>query len=549
MPVAGVFLFTMANTAGLKPALLVGSILLFLWLASLIWTVARGGIFFGLPTWSRAAFGIFAAWVFWLTSLPPYFRDDLIIHLALPKHILHAGAWVPIPFQPSSVFPNALLPFNLVLLNAGLDRAVSFLPAFFYLGTALVLAHWVKEEFGAGWGIFAGGALLLEPLFFRLSTTAYNDPAVLFFSSAGAYYFWRHLRENLPADGYKGAVALAGASAIKYNAGLFLACILVVLFLDCLRSRIWAPRLKVASASFLAALFFCSPWWIRFAHEHPSAPAPMFHGPLQERVALCGDSFAYALASPVRLFFEGEEGNKCGYDGGLNPLLLIFGMFCAPFFFSGRDRKFLAASAGLFMVSASLLFAITARYYLPVLPVMIFLSAGWLSALAEKRVALALGGAALLLILDLRGYALAASRFEGWNRLLGRESNVEFLSKTVAGYGATMFANAHLGQKDKVYFVFFGNQVYYCDVPYYYDAFWDGITFMRLLKPYADAGEIARELGARKITHVIYNKGVMRQFLTRSDSWNVFADFSSRFGKTLYEDDNSALIELVNAPR
>lgn len=201
------------------------------------------------------------------------------------------------------------------------------------------------------------------------------------------------------------------------------------------------------------------------------------------------------------------------------------------------------------MVSASLLFAITARYYLPVLPVMIFLSAGWLSALAEKRVALALGGAALLLILDLRGYALAASRFEGWNRLLGRESNVEFLSKTVAGYGATMFANAHLGQKDKVYFVFFGNQVYYCDVPYYYDAFWDGITFMRLLKPYADAGEIARELGARKITHVIYNKGVMRQFLTRSDSWNVFADFSSRFGKTLYEDDNSALIELVNAPR
>jgi hypothetical protein len=190
LPLAGVLQFVVANTAGLGASLALGALVLAVWVATLSLMVLRGSFFSGFPRLAVGIFGLFAAWTGWISSLPPYFRDDLIIHLEVPKYVLRAGAWTSIPFQPSSVFPNSLLPLNAVLVNAGLDWAVSFIPALFYLACALLLARWVAAEFGAGWGLFAGAGFLLEPAFFRLSTTAYNDPVVAFFSCAGAYYFW-----------------------------------------------------------------------------------------------------------------------------------------------------------------------------------------------------------------------------------------------------------------------------------------------------------------------------------------------------------------------
>jgi hypothetical protein len=545
LPFMGVTQFVMANTVGLKASVVAGSVGLAGWFVALVFTVFRGGILSGFPRWFAAVFGLFAIWVFWITSLPPYFRDDLIIHLELPKTILRAGSWVSIPFQPSSVFPNILAPINLVLVNAGLERAVSVIPALFYLASALLLARWAAAEYGAGWGVFSACAILLEPIFFRLSTTAYNDPAVMFLSCAGSYYFWKYFRDGRGTDGYKGAVAFAAGSAIKYNAGLLLVTTLVILFADSLRTRTFGPRIRVFLVSVLAVGLFCGPWWVRFAHEHPSAPTYFLKGPMQERVLFCGESFAYALASPVRLFFEGEEGKMCAYDGGLNPFLLIFGVFCLPVVGAATDKRFLLASAALFMATASLLFPITGRYFLPVAPTLVFLSAGFLFAASKWRNLAAVALASALLVFSAQGYARAAWRFNGWDFLLGRESQNAFLAKNIAGYGATMFANQRLAQNSVVYYVFLGNQVYYSSVPYYYDSYWDGATFIRLFKPEADNDYAYRELGTRNITHVIYNKKMMDNFLARSGTREKFSAFKERYATTLYGDNGAELLELV----
>ncbi len=545
LPLAGVLQFVVANTAGLGASLALGALVLAVWVATMSLMVFRGSFFSGFPKWAVGIFGLLAAWTGWITSLPPYFRDDLIIHLEVPKYVLRAGAWTSIPFQPSSVFPNSLLPLNAVLVNAGLDWAVSYIPALFYLACALLLARWVASEFGAGWGLFAGAGFLLEPAFFRLSTTAYNDPVVAFFSCAGAYYFWVFLRGGRSADGLKGAVSFAAGSGIKYNAGLLLAVMLVILFLYSLRTGALGPRFRVFLASVAAVLLFCGPWWARFAHERPSAPVSLFNGPLQERMAMCGEPAAYALASPVRLFFEGEEGNRCGYDGGLNPFLLIFGIFCLPFSGGASDRRFLAASAALFMVSASLLFPITGRYFLPVVPILIFLSAGFLRAMTARRKEAGIALAAAFLIFDVQGYSRSALKFNGWNYLLGRESKGSFLSRNVAGYDAATFANKNLTKKDTVYFVFLGNQVYYCDVPYYYDSFWDGATFMRLFDSKADVDAIYREFGSRGMTHLLYNKKIMGRYLANDDMRAKFAAFREGYAQPVYSDENAELLELA----
>lgn len=545
LPIMGAAQFIVANTAGVKASVAAGSAGLAGWFAALIFTVLRGGIFSGFPRWFAAAFGLFALWVFWITSLPPYFRDDLIIHLELPKTILRAGSWVSIPFQPSSVSPNALVPISLVFVNAGLDWAASVIPALFYLASALLVARWTGGEYGAGWGIFSAAALLLEPVFFRLSTTAYNDPAVMFFSCAGAFYFWRFFKGGAETDGYKGAVSFAAGSAIKYNAGLLLAVMLGMLFAEALKTRAFRSPIRVFLVSVLAVGLFCGPWWVRFAHEHPPAPAAMFKGPVQVRTALCGESVAYALASPVRLFFEGEEGKMCAYDGGLSPFLLIFGIFCVPFAGGGADKRFLVASASLFMVLASLLFSITGRYFLPVEPALVFLAAGFLFAVSQRLKPASAVLAAAMVVFSAQGYARAAWRFNGWNRLLGRESQSVFLAKNIAGYNAAMFANARLAPTDVVYFVFLGNQVYYSSVPYYYDAFWDGALFMGLFKREADNGRVYSELRAKNITHILYNKNMMGNFLAGGGMMEKFSAFRKGYTRPLYADDGAELLELA----
>lgn len=547
LPISGVVVFILANTAGLRPALAVGSAVLVAWLGSVAYTMFRGGVFSGFPIWFVALFALFSCWIFWITSLPPYFRDDLIIHLEFPKTILRAGSWVFIPFQPSSVFPNALLPMNVVLVNAGLDRAVSAIPALYYLATALVLAAWAGSEYGAGWGVFSAAALVLEPVFFRLSTTAYNDPVVMFFSCVGTFYFWRYFKDGRAWDGYRGGLSFAAGSAIKYNAGLLLVVILGALFADSIRRGLLRERFKVFVVSVVAVLCFCGPWWVRFADVHPSSPGSglTFNGPMHERAVLCRESFPMAMASPVRLFFEGEEGNRCAYDGRLSPFMLLLGVFCLPLAGASADKKFLLVCAGFFMVVASLKFPITARYYLPVAPTLIFLSAGFLFFVEKWRKPAAIGLAVAMLVFSAQGYARAAYKFDGWGYLLGRETADQFLGKSIAGYKATMFANRTLGRDSLLYFIFFGNQVYYSSVPYYYDSFWDGMTFIRLFKPETANDEVLRQLRSKNITHIVYNKRIMGKLLTESGQIEKFMAFRETQARLIYSDDEAELLELA----
>jgi hypothetical protein len=294
---------------------------------------------------------------------------------------------------------------------------------------------------------------------------------------------------------------------------------------------------------------FCGPWWVRFAGEHQAGPTAMFKGPIDERMALCGDSFVYALASPVRVFFQGEEGNRCAYDGSLNPFLLIFGIFGLTFAWHGRDKTFLAVSCMLFLALASLLFSITARYLLPVAPALIFLTAGFLSSGKGKYRYAAIAAGAFLLLWNAVGYASAAKRFNGWGYLTGRETKDGFLRKNVGGYDAMMFMNDRLKKDSVVYFVFLGNQVYHVKARYFYDAYWDGTTFTRLFTSSADGRGIFEGLASKKITHILYRKDIMGRFLTQNNMREKFSAFKELYTRRLYEDGYTELLELAEKPK
>ncbi len=546
LPLIGAAQFIAANAVSIRASVLFGGVALVCWGAGLGWVAATKGIFSGLPRRGLAVLIPFAIWMLWLSSMPPYFRDDLIIHLAYPKYLLHAGKWVFIPFQHGTANPNMLVPLNMVFVAVGMDWAASFIPAFFSMATALLLAHWVAMERGGVWGLFSAAALLTVPIFFRLSTTAYNDPAVMFFSCAGAFYFCRLVAGDGVMPGVFGAVLFATGSAIKYNAGLLLVMMLAALFFMGRRVTV-RDKVRVLVVATLAVLLSCGPWWLKHAQAGPPPPVagPAFNGPIQERMALCGDSALWALTSPVRIFFEGREGSSCTFDGRLNPLFLVLGLI-APFLvarFAGYP--FLAVPVFLYMLFSALSFSITARYFLPILPSMVFLSAAFLAEIAKRgylRTAMAV--AAAVLTLNMWWYVDSARGFAGWDYLLCKESKEDFLSRSVASYRATSFANAHLKKSDTIYFAFTGNQVYYADTNYYYDSFWDGTTLMRLFKMSHDGEKICTELAGMGFTHMVYRRDIMERFVTANRLQPVFADFSQRCSRTLYEDNATTLVAL-----
>ncbi|MBI5178057.1 MAG: hypothetical protein HZA04_02195 [Nitrospinae bacterium] len=538
--VAGVILYLAAHLIGVKAAAVAGAIVLLCWVCALVAAALKGGVFSGFPRWAVAVFGLVTLWTLWLSSAPPYYRDDLIIHLAFPKHVLLEGAWNTLPFQPSSYSPNFLAPLNMALVNAGLDWTASFIPALYFLATALLLAHWVAVEHGEGWGAWAAGALLSLPLFFRLSTTAYNDPVAMFFSCAGAYWFCRWLETLAVEDGAKGALALAAGSVVKYNAGLLLAALLCVLFfLKRGNARAWV---KMAAVNAAAVLAFCGPWWL--AGGAPETGFSPFNGPIHERMVMCGENAISALASPVRVFFQGEEGSRCGFDGTLNPLFLIFG-FAVFAVARPTSHRLLGGATALFMAAAVLLASIMARYFLPVIPLLVFLCAGFFAA-ADRRgyKAVAVICATAVIGWNVWGYAHAARSFSGWAYLTGHETKNAFLARHIPTYGATEYMNAHLKKTDTVYFVFTGNQVYYTGIRYFYDSYWDGTTLMRHFAPGNSAFAAANGLKAAGISHLLYRADLMRRYVEQNRLEVVFAEFISRHARVEYEDGAATLLAL-----
>ncbi|MBI5638640.1 MAG: hypothetical protein HZA03_11800 [Nitrospinae bacterium] len=547
-PAAGLLAFIAALLSGTKAAAPVAALGMLCALCALVFFFLKGEMFAEIPRWAATLFVLAALFLFWISSVPPYWRDDLITHMALPRLALMRGTW-PFPsFQPSAFTPDLLLPLNLAFVAYGIDWAASYISVFYILAAALLTAHWTAREAGMRWGIFAGAALLTLGVMFRLATASYSDPAVMFFSAAGSLYWHEWLKTPNRSGAVKGGLAFAAGAAIKYNAGLLLTCFLAVMLLAALRRktvRDWAVA-AFAAAGF--TLLFCGPWWA--AAHIAGAPRTEFRSgyesaPIRERAAFCGEPKMWAAAAPLRLFVSGTEGARCGFDGRLNPFLLLGGLlalWCAP----GRaEKRLLFAALGLFMLFAGLLISPVARYLLPLAPALAFLTASAaVSLAAEGRKAAAIALVAVLLAWNAWDLTAAAYRFEGWEYLTGRESREEFVRRAVPAYAVTQWANDHLPPESRVYFAFTGNRVYYSQRDYYYDAFWDGATLIRLFTGGNDAIAIKQSLRQKGITHLVLMNGVMGRFVESNGIVPLYNRFLAA-APGLYAKDGAVLLSLA----
>lgn len=525
-----------------------------------------------------------------LCLVPPVSRDALVHHLAVPKLYLKAGGMVEIPTMEWAYYPMNLDVLYWASLALGSDILPKFIHFAFGLGTAVLLYRYLRKALGGPWGLAGALLFLTTPVIMKLSTTVYVDLGLAFFSLAATLSLFRCRENGFP--GWKG-VAWAGVLCglglgVKYN-GLLVLMILSALVPLMVSRTVPKEAHRDVRAIGLAALFVVAAllaygptgirntvWTgnpiyplyndtvqkVRKALFEPPSKAPVaavkasaspkekgpgrMH-PLQVRRLIYDESSLDLALLPVRLFFQGQDGNSRLFDGRFSPLLFLF----VPLIFLWRrmpdawrsDVGCLLFISWIYIGLAICLTAVRVRYLVPVVPHLVLLAVYGLKLSMDtleqaarpmvRRVGLACLALFVVYGLFVNG-AYAAYLYRYVNPLpylAGKVDRDSYVARYRAEHDAFRFVNQALVPTDLLYFIYLGKRGYYCDIPYVPDSGGHLRGLLNRGTALRSADEMADYLKAKGITHLVINMSIVWPHLTE-DGRPGEAEGFDRFLKT-----------------
>jgi hypothetical protein len=458
-----------------------------------------------------------------LASTPPVSRDALTHHLAMPKLYLKQGAIYEIPYAKWSYYPMNLDLLYMIPLYFGNDIIPKFIHFAFALLTGWLIFRYLKKRSELPYAILGVVFFLSIPVIVKLSITVYVDLGLIFFSFAALTYLFKWFETDFKLKSLVASAICCGiALGIKYNAliSFFLLTLFIVFVYSRLSPSTHAKQTKAlmygAVFMLIAATVF-SPWALRNFKWTNNPLYPLynswfnptkteFHDITEPRVVpnstedadagikpskgrwthfairkiIFNETWWEIALIPVRIFFQGRDGNPKYFDGKLNPLL-----FFLPFFaFIGIrsnfrqlqiEKKTMLAFAVLFIFLAFVQRDMRIRYIGPAIPPLVVLSIFGLQGIIvvindrfngiPKKIYLA---SVLLLVLFFLGlnlhYILNQYRWVQPVRYLkGELKRDAYIEKYRPEYAVIKYANQHLSADAKILGVFLGNRGYYSD--------------------------------------------------------------------------------------
>ncbi len=453
-----------------------------------------------------------------LACVPPVSRDALIHHLEIPKLYLQHGGVYEIPPLKFSYYPMNLDLLYLLPLYLGNDIAPKFIHFAFALLTAAMIFAYLKRRLNLTYALFGTLLFLSVPIIIKLSITAYVDLGLIFFSTAAILYIFKWREHGFKKRHLITAGLFCGlALGTKYN-GLIV-FFLLTLFVPFLHSRgrqPHGPALATAGPNsrksgffrsagygalfFLTALIVFSPWLIRNYRWTGNPLYPLydsfFHAPAhvasekgrQPMGHFAVRKFVYketaleTLSIPVRIFFQGQDGDPKFFDGRLNPYLLFLPIFA----FLGiskngglikREKKFLISFSVCYLLFAFFTRDMRTRYIAPIIPPLVILSVyGWYKVMQHIRRLRShpwqriLYGSALLAVGGLLALN-AGYLYQQFNvvdplpYIRGQISRDAYIAHYRPEYAAISFINRKLPVDAGILAFFVGRRGYYCQRP------------------------------------------------------------------------------------
>jgi len=488
-----------------------------------------------------------------LSCVPPVSKDALVHHLAVPKLYLKHGGMYEIPTMVFSYYPMNLHLLYLIPLYFGNDIVPKFIHFSFALLTAWLIFYYLRRRIDLRYAL--GGALffLSIPIIVKLSITVYVDLGLIFFTLAALLLLFRWVERGFqPKFLVLSAVFCGLAMGTKYN-GL-ITFFLLTLFIPFIYSRYSGDRASSFFHTagqgllfFLLALLVFSPWMIRNYMWTHNPVYPLYNNwfssqetvlniaanPFQFRSQVYHESWWQIALLPIRIFFQGQDGNPQYFDGRLNPFLLVLPCFA---FYRMRDdsdnikieKKILLAFVILFFAFAFFSNHLRIRYFSAILPPLVLLSVYGLKNLFDlvrdadsqlwrrTGIMLTFGVASFLLWLN-GAYVHAQYRevdpFPFFSRSVSRE---QYIANYRREYPAMSYINANLPSDALILFIFLGNRGYYCDRDYVFDMMHNKSTLAQLIRGSADPDTVFLDLRRMGITHLLIHLDIFKRWAKNS---------------------------------
>ena len=514
-----------------------------------------------------------------LNLTPPISRDALIHHLAVPKLWLLYDGFYEISWADFSYFPMNIDLLYLIPLYFKNDMVPKFIHLAFGVGTALLVYYYLRNRFNRNWGLLGFLIFFATPVVVHLSTTAYVDLGMTFFTTASilAFIRWRDSGCRDAKWFVLSAVCMGLAAGSKYNALIAWFFVnLMVIFCYSRDNGKTLPALKSGLAFFAITLLIVSPWYIKNCILTANPVYPLFDsffrdnsltgavnshwtaGIFQRREMMFGEGFWETILVPVRIFFQGKDGSPQYFDGVLNPILIIMLPFAFMNQYLKRDKVFFFLFSVFFLLMAYFLTVIRVRYILPVVPFLAILSVGGIKNIVDwsgetsnslRRIGL-IGISAVTIILVLLNVLYLKDYFntvQPVRYILGQETRDEFLTRHTACYPAMQYANKNLPDDSRIFLIFLGRRGYYLDRPYYHEASFGMNAINGMVKASRDRQDFKAYLQSLNCTHILMRIDLFNKYLHDNFSEETIVPFLKLVKENLiliYESNGYAVMEI-----
>jgi|WetSurMetagenome_2_1015567.scaffolds.fasta_scaffold01831_7 hypothetical protein len=527
-----------------------------------------------------------------LSLVPPVNKDELVHHLAVPKLYLKHGGMIEIPFMPFSYYPMNLDLLYLIPLYFGNDILPKFIHFSFALLTAWLIFRYLKKRTDRTYALFGVLFFLSIPLIVKLSITAYIDLGMIFFSTAALVFLMEWADSGFKIKFLVIAAVFCGlALGTKYNGLITLFLLTLIVPLLYVRTGVGrkAGILKPIAQGFIflvISLLVFSPWMVRNYHWTKNPIYPLYNnwfnaraeaipqGTPEEEEKRGGRSiFAYREVIygergwqigllPLRIFFQGKDGDPQYFDGRLNPLLLLLSFLA--FFRSKQDslsvrreKKILLAFSLLYFAFAFFSTDLRMRYIAPIIPPLTLLSVFGLksifsriqdsSANAARWSMVSLGlGLVFFMSFNFQYLVSQFSLVDPFSYIGGKMTRHNYIARFNPEYGAVQYINEHLPEDAKVSLIFLGNRGYYLDRTYLYGE----EILSRLIKGASAPARIMRGLKAERITHLLIHDRIFSKWLDYNftgEEKEVLLNFFKSHTERVFHEDGFSIFSIKEA--
>jgi len=538
---------------------------------------------------------------FILNLTPPISRDALIHHLAVPKLWFKHGGYYEIPWAEYSYYPVYINLLYLVCLYFKNDIAPKFIHFGFGVATGWLIYLYLKQKLGRSWGLLGMVIFVTTPIAVWLSTSAYVDLGMTFFTTGSVLAFirWRDSEYWQFKWFLMSSFCMGIAIGSKYNALIAWFIVnLMVMFSYVRDTNRQVGALQYGILFFVISALVASPWYLKNYLQTGNPFYPLFssffkllnhqtvqgvlHGQAIEkagkisffemRKVMYGESFWETLLIPVRMFFQGKDASYQYFQGSLNPILIIFLPFTLLNKKHGKDKIYFVCFTVIFIFMAYFLTAKQVRYILPVLPFLSILAVMGIKDVMDKLKeetflsSLQLGknlksiarillftGVAILLILNFNYLKSRKNFIKPFPYVMGKETKEVFLKRHLLHYDAVEYINNNLPMDAKIFTMFLGRRGYYLDKAYQNESSFGMNTIENMVKSSEDEKKFKEYIRSMNVTHILMRTDLVNNFL--KDNFSIpeikrFTNLLTKYCKLIYESNGYSIwdVELTNSP-